>query len=117
MSAQRDAVTDVVYDYLQLNVKAISGTGLAVHASRIADAVLAVVKQTRALEDDPNVAEGSLVATEVTVTQYIRPDTTVGIRTHYTGDGSLSQILGLLAMAAIDIYDRSNRPEPEGRNL
>lgn len=61
------------------------------------------------LEGDPNVDPGSILATEVVVTQYLRPDGTLGIRTHYDGDGSLSQILGLLFMAAIDIYGRVDR--------
>jgi len=65
------------------------------------------------LHDDPNVPSESVLATEVTVTQYIRPDTTIGIRTHYSGDGSLSQVLGLLVLAAIDIYLRSDRPNPD----
>jgi hypothetical protein len=64
------------------------------------------------LDDDPDVPKGSVVACEVTVTQYIRPDTTLGVRTHYSGDGSLSQVLGLLVLAAVDIYIRSDRDGP-----
>jgi hypothetical protein len=60
-------------------------------------------------DDDPEIEAGSVLATEVVVTQYLRPDGSVGLRTHYDGDGSLSQVIGLLAMAAIDIYGRCDR--------
>jgi hypothetical protein len=61
------------------------------------------------LEDDPNVEPGSIMATEVVVTQYLRPDGTLGVRTHYDGDGSLSQVLGLIVLGAFDIYGRVDR--------
>jgi hypothetical protein len=61
------------------------------------------------LRNDPAIEPGSILANEVLVTQYLRPDGTLGTRTHYQGDSSLSQVLGLLVLAAIDIHDRSDR--------
>jgi hypothetical protein len=61
------------------------------------------------LSDDPKVEPGCIMATEVLVTQYLRPDGSFGIRTFYSGDGSLSQVLGLLVLGAMDINERSDR--------
>lgn len=61
------------------------------------------------LEDDPAIEPGSIMATEVVVTQYLRPDGSMGIRTHYDGDGSLSAVLGLMVLGAFDIYGRCQR--------
>ena len=70
---------------------------------------MAMADPLLSIEDDPNIPAGSVVATEVLVTQFIRPDATVGTRTVYRGDGSLSQVLGLLVLAAIDIAGRVER--------
>ena len=61
------------------------------------------------ISDDPNVPRGSMVVAEVTVTQYAKPDGSLGLRTHYDGDLPLSSVLGLLAMGGIDIYGRCGR--------
>ena len=61
------------------------------------------------LDDDQQVPAGSMVADEVLITHYLRPDGTFGIRVHYSGEGSLSQALGLLTLAAVDLYVNSGR--------
>ena len=61
------------------------------------------------LSADESVEPGSILATEVLVTQYLRPDGSLGVRTFYSGDGSLSQVLGLLVLGALDINGRCER--------
>lgn len=58
------------------------------------------------LHDDPQVPEGSIVNSEVHVVQYVKPDGSMGYRVQYEGAVPLSQVLGLLAMAAIDLKER-----------
>lgn len=66
------------------------------------------------LEDDPSVPEGAVFVCEVLVTQYIRPDSSLGIRTSYRGDGSsVSTALGMLILGGIHLYERASAgPEP-----
>lgn len=61
------------------------------------------------LSDDPKVEPGSILATEVLVTQYLRPDGGLGVRTYYSGDASLSQVLGLVVLGALDLVERADR--------
>jgi hypothetical protein len=61
------------------------------------------------IDEDANVPPGAVLVAEVTVSQYLRPDGSLGLRTFYDGDLPLSSVLGLLAMGGIDIYGRCDR--------
>jgi hypothetical protein len=65
------------------------------------------------LDQDPNVPDGIVPIAEIVVSQYMKPDGAIGIRTHYDGDLPLSSVLGLLALGGIDIYDRCERGAPD----
>jgi hypothetical protein len=61
---------------------------------------------------DPKVPEGAVVNCDIRVTQYITPDGDINHVITYHGEVPLSQTLGLLAMAGIDLTLRCGDREP-----
>lgn len=61
------------------------------------------------LTDDPRVPAGSVFSCDIVVTQYLKPDGDLAVRTWYSGGTSLSQALGLLRLAEHDLIRRSDR--------
>jgi hypothetical protein len=55
---------------------------------------------------DTAVPEGSLLLTEVIVRQYMQPDGTPSFEVVYEGDSTLTQVLGLLEIAKLDLTGR-----------
>lgn len=65
-------------------------------------------------DDDPNVPEGAVLVAEVTVSQYLRPDGSLGVRTHYDGSLPMSSVLGWAAHVAWAALNASPvPPSPE----
>lgn len=62
-----------------------------------------------ALADDPGVPDGSIFVCDILVTEYIRPDGSLGTRTWFSGGVPLSQCIGLLALAERNLIERCER--------
>lgn len=59
---------------------------------------------------DPEIPQDCIPNVAVRVIQFIRPDGSLSFATRVSSDAPLSQVLGCLVMAAIDIYGASDRP-------
>lgn len=59
----------------------------------------------------PLLPDDVVVNCSVQVDQFIQPDGSVGTRVYYDGDVPRSQVVGLLCIAAMDVWKRTEDDE------